>query len=94
MIDLQTDFVRNSPNLGPEDKRNEIMKLPALVRQQRDADARLTALRGSIINLYLTHHALAAVAQGNNPVALKSRLADLEAAGSNLGTFYSSLPTN
>jgi hypothetical protein len=94
LIDLQTLFIRTSPGLSPEDRRNEIMKLPVIVRQQRNADTQLTVLRASIGKLYLTHHALAAVAQGNNPTSLKEKLGELEAAGDNLGTFYSSLPTN
>jgi len=48
-------------------------------------------LRAAIVRLALTHHALAADAQGNNPESLKSKLGDLEAAGSELGRFYSSL---
>jgi len=90
LIDDETLFIRTSPTLSPEDRRNEIMKLPAIVRRQRQADQQLTALHASIVKLYLTHHALVAVAQGNNPESLKDKLGDLEAAGSNLGTFYSS----
>ena len=41
----------------------------------------------------MTHHALAAAAQGNNPEALTARLGELVAAGNDLKTFYKSLPT-
>jgi hypothetical protein len=51
---------------------------------------RFSTLRASIEKLYLTHHALATVAQGNNPESLKDKLGELEAAGGNLGTFYTS----
>jgi hypothetical protein len=94
IMDAQRLFLLTSPTLNPEDRRNEIMKLPGIVRQERQADERLTALRSSIVRFYLTHHALAGQVQGNNPKTLKGKLADLQTAGSNLGTFYSSLPTN
>jgi hypothetical protein len=90
LLDDETLFIRTSPTLSAEDRRNEIVKLPAIVRQQRQADQQLTTLRASIEKLYLTHHALATVAQGNNPESLKDKLGELEAAGGNLGTFYTS----
>ena len=69
-------------------------KLPEIARQQREADKKLTALHEAIIKLALTHHALAAEAQHNNPESLKEKLGELSDAGSNLGKFYSSLPSN
>jgi outer membrane murein-binding lipoprotein Lpp len=74
--------------------RAEIMQLPAIGRQQKEAHARLSALRNAINNFALTHHALAAAAQNNNPESLKDKLSDLAGAGSSLGNFYSSLPSN
>jgi hypothetical protein len=67
------------------------MKLPALAREQSAADERLDNLEAAITKLALTHHALAADAQGNNPESLKQRLGELQAAGESLGKFYSSL---
>jgi hypothetical protein len=93
IINLQTLFIRENANLNPEQRRIEIMKLPEIVRQQRGADQRLTELRGAISRLALTHHALAADAQGNNPESLTGKLEELAAAGSSLGKFYSSPPT-
>jgi hypothetical protein len=90
IIDLQTDFARN-PKLDPEERRVEFMKLPEMARQQRANDQMLTELRASILRLELTHHALAAEAQGNNPQSIKEKIADLEIAGTSLGKFYSSL---
>ena len=68
-----------------------IAQLPAIARQQQASDRQLTQLSAAIVRLELTHHALAAEAQGNNPESLKQKLADLEAAGEELGKFYSSL---
>jgi hypothetical protein len=92
IIDRQTLFIRTTSTLNPEQRREEIMKLPEIVRQQRAGDEQLARLRASIAKLALTHHALAADAQGNNPQSLTSKLAELGAAGSQLGKFYSSLP--
>jgi hypothetical protein len=90
VIDKQTAFLR-AAKLDPEEQRVEFMKLPAMARQQSANDQALTQLRAEIVNLEMTHHALAAAAQGNNPESLTERLKDLSAAGESLGKFYSSL---
>jgi hypothetical protein len=90
IIDQQTAFAQN-PKLDPEERRVEFLKLPEMVRQQRANDQSLTELKASILNLELTHHALAAAAQGNNPETFTQKLGDLAAAGESLGKFYSSL---
>jgi hypothetical protein len=90
VIDRQTAFLR-AAKLDPEEERVEFMKLPGMARAQRANDAALTQLRAAIVNLEMTHHALAAAAQGNNPESLTERLKDLSAAGESLGKFYSSL---
>jgi hypothetical protein len=90
VIDKQTDFVRNS-KLDPEERRVEFMKLPGMARRQRANDEKFTELHAAILRLELTHHALAAAAQGNNPETFTQRLGDLGAAGESLGKFYSSL---
>jgi hypothetical protein len=92
IIDQQTLFIREpSSKLDPEQRREQIMKLPGIVRQERESTQQLTQLSAAIARLELAHHALAAEAQGNNPQSLKIKLGDLEAAGSDLGNFYSSL---
>jgi hypothetical protein len=90
VIDKQTAFLR-AAKLDPEEQRVEFMKLPAMARQQQTNDQALTQLRAEIVNLEMTHHALAAAAQGNNPESLTEKLKDLSAAGESLGKFYSSL---
>ena len=93
IINRQTLFIAKNPNLDPEERRMEIMKLPGIVRKE-DLDAKqLTSLKTSIEKLALTHHAIAADAQGNNPESLRAKLNDLASAGSGLGAYYSSLPT-
>lgn len=98
ILNLQKQFILEDEdpkkNADPEEIRVAIMKLPEIARQQREANEKLEALHAAIANLALTHHALAAEAQRNNPESLQEKLGDLAAAGSNLGNFYSSLPTD
>ena len=88
ILDSQTLFIRMSPGLQPQERREQIMKLPAIVRERRATEEQLTDLQASIQRLYMTHHALAADAQGNNPESLKAKLGELAAAGGSLGAFY------
>jgi hypothetical protein len=90
-IDRQTLFLRTVSGLDPEVRREQIMKLPELARQQKQAAQQLKALRAALVKLELTHHALSAELQGNNPESIRQKLSDLGAAGGNLGKFYSSL---
>jgi hypothetical protein len=94
LISQQITFLRTQGDKLPEsDRRAEIEKLPAIVSSERTTDAMLADLHTAIMRLALTHHALAAEAQGNNPEALQARIADLEAAGASLGHYYQGLPT-
>jgi hypothetical protein len=92
VIDHQTLFLReNTGKMDPGVRSMMITRLPEVSRQQKMSDAQLTQLAGAILNLELTHHAFAADLQGNNPSSIKQKLADLEAAGADLGKFYASL---
>lgn len=96
ILDLEKQFIledeKPGTNANPEMLRAEIMKLPEIARKQKAANDRLAALHKAILNLELTHHALAAEAQGNNPQGLQQKLSELSDAGGRLGKFYSSLP--
>jgi hypothetical protein len=98
ILNLEKQFIladeEPGKNVNPQEHRAEIMKLPVIARQQRDANEKLSSLRDAINKLALTHHALAAEAQHNNPETFKEKLAELADVGKNLGKFYSSLPTN
>lgn len=98
ILNLEKQFIledeQPGKNVNPEEHRAEIMKLPEIARQRREANEKLTSLREAIMNLAMTHHALAAEAQHDNPETLKQKLADLATVGSNLGKFYYSLPAN
>lgn len=98
ILNLEKQFIledeQGGKNTNPQAWRAEVMKLPGISRQQQQAHERLSSLREALNNLALAHHALAAGAQNNKPESLKQKLGDLAAAGSSLGDFYSSLPTN
>lgn len=99
ILNLEKQFIledeQPGKNVDPQQHRAEIMKLPEIARQQREANERLTALREAIDKLALTHHALAAEAQHvNDAETLKKKLGELADAGKTLGKFYSSLPAN
>ncbi len=79
--------------LDPQQRRLQIATLPENIRRQRETDEQLTRLKASIERLYVTHHALALDARDNHPRSLKAKIGDLASAGSDLGRFYSSLPT-
>jgi hypothetical protein len=91
-INQQTLFLRvNGTKVDPGVRRAMIMKLPEIAREQKLSDAQLTQLSGALLTLELTHHAFAVDLQGNNPESIQQKLAELEAAGQDLGKFYSSL---
>jgi outer membrane murein-binding lipoprotein Lpp len=96
ILNLEKQFIlqdEQSASLNPQSHRAQIMQLPAIAREQKEVHARLSALHDALNNFALTHHALAAAAQNNNPESLKDKLSDLAGAGSSLGNFYSSLPS-
>lgn len=92
LLMTENQFVLHN-KLDAVEKRNEVEKLVGVVRQQRANDRLLDALSDAVVKLRLTHHALAAAAQGNNPGSLKQNIADLSAAGKQLSAFYKSLLT-
>jgi hypothetical protein len=99
ILNLEKQFILEdeqfSKNVDPQQHRAEIMKLPEIARQQREAGDKLTALREAIDKLAMAHHTLATDAQHlNDPETLRKKLAELADAGKNLGKFYSSLPAN
>lgn len=91
IINLQTLSLRKDANLDSGERRKGIMKLPEIVRQEKDAEEKLSSLRAGVVKLAQVHQQLAANAQGKTPESLKEKLEDLAAAASDLGTFYSSL---
>ena len=78
----------------PYERRKEVGFLIQIAQQQTANDELLSKLQAALHSLALTHQALAAAAQGNNPESIQAKIADLEATGRDLGSFYSSLPTD
>lgn len=81
-------FRENEKQLAHSERREEVEKLPSILKNEQTTDSMLADLHTAIGRLALTHHALAAAAQGNSPEALTARIADLAAAGENLGRYY------
>jgi hypothetical protein len=77
--------------MTPVEQDHEIRQIPILIADQQRADLRLAALAKAIRDLALTHHALAAAAQHNDPISLKDRIKALEDAEASLASFYSSV---
>ena len=95
LIEQEDQFIRHPPApLDPVEHRDEIGRLITLANQQKANDELLAKLQVALHTLELTHQALAAAAQGNDPESIKQKIADLEAAGQSLASFYSSLPTS
>ena len=88
-----TFIVVNRSKLSPVELRTEVEKLPAILKTEQTSDASLANLHAAIEHLAAAHHALTVAAQANNPETTKQRLADLDAAGTSLGSFYQGLPT-
>jgi hypothetical protein len=94
LITDQDQFIRHPATpLDPVEHRHEIGKLITLAAQQKANDDLLAKLQVALHTLELTHQALAAAAQGNDPESIKQKIADLEAAGQSLASFYGSLST-
>jgi hypothetical protein len=88
----QDSFIRNTgTGLNPIQHRDEVGKLLLIATEKKGNDTMLAKLQASLVNFELTHQALAAAAQGNNPESLSQKIAELAAAGQDLGNFYKSL---
>ena len=88
----QDQYIRHAqPALSADQRRGEIARLPAMVREQQQNDLLLTKLEHALTGLKLTHHALAAAAQGDNPLSLRDKIAELTAEGQALASYYQGL---
>jgi len=92
MLSHEKQFVMDPGiTLSEVERRNEVAKMEELVKEQHAVELQLAGLRGAILKLALTHHALAEDLAKSNPQSLKDKLSELIAAGQSLGKFYSSL---
>lgn len=94
ITDENQSILHEGTNVDPFERRKEIGELIDLAIQQKANDALLAKLQTALQTLALAHQALAAAAQGNNPESIQQKIADLEAIGQELGSFYQSLPTS
>lgn len=88
----QDEFIRHAqPPLAADQRRTEIAKLPAMVREQQQNELLLRKLEQSLGALKATHHALATTAQDSNPGSLRLHIAELTADGQSLLDSYQNL---
>ena len=78
--------------VSPYEHRQEIGTLIALADQQKANDDLLAKLQTALHTLAMTHQALSAAVQGNNPESISQKIAELAAAGHDLNVYYKSLP--
>jgi hypothetical protein len=96
IVNLQVLFIRKyseNNQLGPVQERAEVMKVPDTLRKQKAAREKLSSLKAAIALMAQAHHDLVAVAQGKDPESFEQKLQELANAAVDLGTFYSSLPS-
>jgi hypothetical protein len=89
---LDQSIRHEGTEVTPYEHRKEIRTLIGLADQQKANDELLAKLQSALHNLDMTHQALAAAAQGNNPESIAQKIAELQAAGKDLNSYYKSLP--
>jgi hypothetical protein len=93
LIEEEDQSIRHEgTTVNPYERRQEIGDLLVLAAQQKANDALLAKLQAALHTLAMTHQALAAAAQGNNPESISQKIAELQAAGKDLNNYYKSLP--
>ena len=90
MITSDDQMIRHA-TVDPFTHREQVGRLIDLAAESKANDELLKKLQTALHTLDLTHQALAAAAQGNNPESIKQKITDLSAAGQSLATFYKSL---
>jgi hypothetical protein len=91
IIQLDQSIRHEGTAVSPYEHREEIHTLIDLADQQKANDELLARLQTALHTLALTHQALAAAAQGNNPESISQKIAELQAAGKDLSNYYKSL---
>ncbi len=92
ITELDQSIRHEGTSVSPYEHRLEIRTLIELADQQKANDDLLAKLQDALHALAMTHQALAAAAQGNNPEAISQKIAELAAAGHDLNVYYKSLP--
>lgn len=91
LIIEQDQFIQNNKGkLDPRVKRDEIVRLPELVREQETADATLAATQKAVSKLAETHAELVRSFDSPSP-KLKDLIIQLEDEGKRIGQFYKSI---
>ena len=95
LLQDEDQFIRHpSSPLSPVEHRTEVGKLITLAAQKKANDELLSKLQIALHTLETTHQALTDAAQGQDHESIRQKIADLQAAGENLASFYNSLPSS
>ncbi|WP_446743204.1 hypothetical protein [Silvibacterium acidisoli] len=86
----QDQFIRHS-KLSAVEHRDEVGKLIVITEDQKANDELLAKLDKAVKALATAHQSLTDAAATKDTETLKQKIADLETAGQELGSFYSSL---
>jgi hypothetical protein len=90
----QDAFIRHAGSeLDPIQHRKEVGKLLDIAAQQQANDDLLAKLQDALLDLASTHQALVTAVQTKDAATFRQKVAELQAAGRDLGTYYKSLPT-
>jgi hypothetical protein len=92
IVQLDQSIRHEGTAVTPYEHRLEIRTLIELADQQKANDQLLAKLQTALHTLAMTHQALAAAVQGNNPESISQKIAELAAAGHDLNVYYKSLP--
>ncbi len=85
LLTNDNQFIQKN-TIDPVLRRLEVANLLDLAARQQTSEAKLDRLQKALVSLELTHQALAAAAQNNNPETVKQHIVDLVTLGQELGT--------
>ena len=90
LLKAQDSFILHNKGLDPRSRREEIARLPEIVRERDAADATLSATQKAIKKLAETHTELARAFDAPTP-KLKTLVRQLGAEGNRIGQFYKAI---
>src|SRR6266536_52662 len=93
LVRKQEQFIQhNERQMSPQEKRQEIQRLPQLVSEAKSADESLAATQKALAQLAKTHAALVESGDAKDSPAFRTLLAELIGSGQQLAEFYQKLP--
>jgi len=92
LVKFQTTFIfQNEGKMTPEEKREQIQRLPRLVIEAKQADAALEQTQDALQHLATAHDALAETRASKDAPAFRSLIAQLLTQSQQLGSVYAAV---